>query len=146
VRPFRSVSRVGCGPGSLVPSLAVVPGRSGWVRQRLRGGLLPGAVPRLAFSGAGHMERKTGPVHQMGERPRCAEDGIRTRDPHLCKVVVSVSVLDVTLPSCCSVRAVSTQSTDSVPVVERSTMPTPKDSRVLVPSGISPDECPAVAP
>jgi len=50
-----------------------------------------------------------------------AEDGIRTRDPHLGKVVSSVARVSPTPPPCCSVHPASTPSIVSGPVVERST-------------------------
>ena len=50
-----------------------------------------------------------------------AEDGIRTRDPHLGKVVFFVAMVGRTSLSCCSVQPVSTWSTESVALVERST-------------------------
>ena len=50
-----------------------------------------------------------------------AEDGIRTRDPHLGKVVISVGAVASGPPPCRSVHPVSTRSIESGPVVERST-------------------------
>jgi hypothetical protein len=50
-----------------------------------------------------------------------AEDGIRTRDPHLGKVAVFVHGVLSSPLACCYVRPVSTQSTGFAPVVERST-------------------------
>jgi hypothetical protein len=52
-----------------------------------------------------------------------AEDGIRTRDPHLGKVVFFVSVVGPAPLACGSVHPVSTSSTQSVAVVGRSTIP-----------------------
>jgi hypothetical protein len=49
-----------------------------------------------------------------------AEDGIRTRDPHLGKVVISVCAVASSPPPCRSVHPVSTPSIESGPVVERS--------------------------
>ena len=50
-----------------------------------------------------------------------AEDGIRTHDPHLGKVVTFISVVSPTPLSCCPVQPVSTSSTHSVAATERST-------------------------
>ena len=49
-----------------------------------------------------------------------AEDGIRTRDPHLGKVVFSVCWVGSSPPPGGPVHPVSTPSTESAPVVERS--------------------------
>ncbi len=51
-----------------------------------------------------------------------AEDGIRTRDPHLGKVRVFVRLGLVGPPTCGSVHRVSSPSSESAPVVERSTI------------------------
>ena len=50
-----------------------------------------------------------------------AEGGIRTRDPHLGKVAEYVLEICSRLAKCCSVHPVSTTSSQSVAVVERST-------------------------
>src|SRR5271165_3393830 len=50
-----------------------------------------------------------------------ADDGIRTRDPHLGKVLGMVQPVRPSPLECGSVHPVSTQSTESNPVVERST-------------------------
>src|ERR1700693_4411589 len=50
-----------------------------------------------------------------------AEDGIRTRDPHLGKVMDLVQLVPCSPPTCGSVGPVSTPSNASAAVVERST-------------------------
>ena len=59
------------------------------------------------------------------------EDGIRTRDLHLGKVVFSVLRVNFTPLPYCSVHQVSTPSAASAPVVERSTMRGPSDIFLL---------------
>jgi hypothetical protein len=57
---------------------------------------------------------------ESGRRKR-EEDGIRTRDPHLGKVLELVFLMRPSSVKCFSVHPVSTPSTQSVAVVERST-------------------------
>ena len=59
------------------------------------------------------------PTHTTLARPegnssQRAEDGIRTRDSHLGKVVIFISMFSPTPLSCCTVQPVSTSSTHSV--------------------------------
>lgn len=50
-----------------------------------------------------------------------ADDGIRTRDPHLGKAMILVHIIHPSVRDWASVHPVSTQSTELSPVVERST-------------------------
>ena len=60
-------------------------------------------------------------VHPMGSTANGADDGIRTRDPNLGKVLTLVFAVIPSRLRCGSVHLVSTESTESRPVVERST-------------------------
>ncbi len=67
----------------------------------------------------------------LGTRLWRAEDGIRTRDPHLGKLVLFVCTVGSGPPLCRSVDPVSTPSIESLSVVERSTIAEDSKSTTL---------------
>ena len=83
--------------------------------------------PGLAAPGRSGAARRFAAVALLvplspGSTAHGAEDGIRTRDPHLGKVSFFVSLVGPAPLSCCSVHSVSTSSTQFALVVERSTI------------------------
>ena len=86
---------------------------------------LPAASAPPAFVGVLRLRAEDGVSIQATPPPSRAEDGIRTRDPHLGKVLDLVLGVSSTPLPCCSVHPVSTQSTSTPPAVERSTSDLP---------------------